>query len=205
MEGPPRLRRLSWPGIAASVGLACVRVTSPLRAQIRLETHLGTFLTRDRGWNWELNVSGRLGLASQLSRDWWAVGDVAGRLSACPCGTYPSIPPPPESIANGLGVGYEVQRRMLDQRVSGLLGVEWFHVLEEQQARGSTLAGNMGIGWYWGRQRTWGMELRSEGRPPLRCGRLLLDAAQLSYTLGHPCTQTTDESFGKECPLSFGW
>lgn len=159
--GPTILRRWGrW--LVVCSGLACVSVPAWLPAQHRFETQLGTFLTHDRGWNWELNASGRVGVASHLTEAWWGVSYATGRLSACPCGDIPSIPAAPESIENGLATGYELQRRVLSQRVTGLLGVEWFHVLGEDQARGSSWTGSVGVGWFWDARARWGTELRYE-------------------------------------------
>lgn len=146
----------------ACLALVVSLIASPMAAQQRLEVQVGTFLTRDRGWNWELNLSGRLGLAQRLNADWWGVGYVVGRMSACPCGETTQIPPQPESIENGLGAGYEIHRRMFSDRVTALLGAEWFHVVHEELVTGGTLVGTAGIGWYWGKRRAWGTELRFE-------------------------------------------
>ena len=131
-----------------------------LVAQHGIEVQAGTFLTRDNGWNFEINLVGRLGLATEWSSQWRGVGHVIGRLSGCPCGSYPSIPRPPESIGNGLGIGYDLQRRMFDRRLTVLLGAEWFQVIGEDQARGGTIVGSAGAGWNWGQRRRWGLELR---------------------------------------------
>ncbi|MCC6317224.1 MAG: hypothetical protein IT361_05975 [Gemmatimonadaceae bacterium] len=148
--------RLVWLALAAGAN------TTPIAAQRRPEVQVGTFLTRDNGWNWALNLSGRLGLAHRLTDGWWGVGYVVGRMSACPCGEVPQIPLPPQSIENGLGAGYEIHRRMLSDRVTTLLGAEWFHVVQEELATGGTLVGTAGLGWYWGDRRAWGTELRYE-------------------------------------------
>lgn len=134
-----------------------------LRAQSGLEIQAGTFLTRDRGWNFALNVLGRLGLATEWSPTWRGIGHVTGRLSACPCGDM-GIDFPPfqerESIENGLGFGYDLQGRLLDRHLTGLIGVEWFQVLGEEQVSGGTIVANAGGGWSWGQGRRWGTEVR---------------------------------------------
>jgi hypothetical protein len=132
-----------------------------LRAQSGLEIQAGTFLTRDSGWNFEVNLLARLGFATELSARWRGVGHVTGRLSACPCGEMGiDLHPIQESIENGLGIGYDLQGRMLDRRLMGLAGVEWFQVLGEDHVSGGTIVANAGVGWSWGARRTWGTELR---------------------------------------------
>lgn len=136
-------------------------VAPALRAQSGLETQAGAFLTRDRGWNYAMNVLGRLGYATEWSATWRGVGHLTGRMSACPCGEMGlDFPPILESIENGLGIGYDLQRRTLDRRLTGFIGVEWFQVLGEDHVSGGTMVANAGVGWSWGARRRWGTELR---------------------------------------------
>lgn len=146
----------------ATVALALALATPflPLPAQSGLEAHAGTFLTRDRGWNWELNLLGRVGFATEWSTTWRGVAHVTGRVSACPCGHAPVIPAPPGSVENGVGLGYDLQARHLDKRFTTLVGIEWFTAFGEERDRGSTVAGSTGVGWNWGQRRRWGTELR---------------------------------------------
>jgi hypothetical protein len=141
---------------------ASPRAISPvLRAQSGLEIQAGTFLTRDRGWNYELNLLGRLGVAAEWSARWRGVGHITGRMSACPCGEMGiDLRPIQASIENGLGIGYDLQGRLFDRRLTGLIGVEWFQALGEEQVSGGTLVASAGAGWSWGRRRSWGSELR---------------------------------------------
>jgi hypothetical protein len=103
---------------------------------------------------------GRLGFATEWSSRWRGVGHVTGRLSACPCGQMIDIPPRPSSIENGLSLGYDLQGRLLERRLTALLGLEWFEVFGEDRAHGGTIVGTAGAGLNWGRARSWGTELR---------------------------------------------
>jgi len=144
----------------AAVGGLLAVVAPPVGAQRGLEGQIGTFLTRDDGWNWELNLVGRLGLSKDWSPRLRGVAHVTGRVSACPCGEMTQIPQPPSSAENGVGIGYDLQARAMGGHLASLVGVEWFQVLSEDQAQGGTLTGILGLGWYWGVPRHWGTELR---------------------------------------------
>jgi hypothetical protein len=149
----------SWRVVRLSV-LVIALLARPLGAQRGVEVQAGTFLTRERGWNFVLNAVGRLGIATEWSPTWRGVGHVTGRVSVCPCGSADFIPPRPHSIGNGLGVGYDVQGRVFKRRLTGLVGVEWFRVLGEEHTRGGSLVGTAGAGVNWGSSRQWGTELR---------------------------------------------
>jgi len=138
-----------------TMGLPCV-----LPAQRWLVAEAGTFLTREGGWKWELNVAGSLGIMHVVAPGWRGTARVLGRVSACPCGSMPSIPAPVESIENGVGAGYDVLRQLGRSRFHLLGGAEWFQVLGESQARGSTLLLSGGGGAEWGADRAWGVQLR---------------------------------------------
>jgi hypothetical protein len=58
-----------------------------LPAQRWLVAEAGTFLTREGGWNWELNVAGSLGIMHVVAPGWRGTARVIGRVSACPCGS----------------------------------------------------------------------------------------------------------------------
>lgn len=149
--------------VAVAAVLVVLGLPRGLRGQAHLEAQVGTFLTRDQGWNWELNVLGRVGLFRRVSSRWSGVAHVTGRLSACPCGRMTSIPSPPESIENGIGVGVDVHRTFARERIYGLAGLEFFQAIGEEQARGGTAVVTGGLGWNWGNRMAWGTEVRYGG------------------------------------------
>lgn len=128
------------------------------RPDVRLG--IGTFLTRDRGWNFHDHVEYSAGVARQAGGIDVEAG-VSASESYADLVDSPLLPPPPKPYMEGVRVqlGLRAPRRTLSM-VSVLVGAELVHNRTDGAPRTTAFAGTGGVGLNFGPKGRGTMDLR---------------------------------------------
>lgn len=128
------------------------------RPELRLG--VGTFLSRDRGWNYREQVE----LFAAIARNVGSFSVEAGGSFYKSWGTflYPAVQPPlPIAFHNGFAGRLHLRTPGgRTSAISGIVGVEVFQNRTERQPRVTTAAGTAGIGLNFGSARRGSIDLR---------------------------------------------
>lgn len=150
-----------WPFVLC-VAMAMLLAPTRLRAQRTWQAvvGLGTFLTRDRGWNYDLNLGATAGAVWQFS-DWVALrGTLTARFSVAPTGPSPWFPPRPQPTTDGGTFAFHLVSRPGPLNLYVVGGAEYFEPWWEERVHSGTVAASGGAGLAWGKQRRWKVEGR---------------------------------------------
>lgn len=173
----PRLTLLGAPTRIILVVLSAAVVSSETaQAQSKpvVLAGVGSFLTRDRGWNFDGNVAANVGVRRAIGAHVAGRALISARVGGLGQGSMPSYPPPPKSISKGVTVGAHLLSAPSVAGLYALVGADYFQPWGEDQAHGGTAAAVGGAGVALGESRQWALE-----------GRYAAFARSRSATRGH--------------------
>jgi len=125
-----------------------------------LRLGVGTFLSRDGGWNYREQVEVLAAITQKVgSVDVEAGGSVYKSFGSF---SYPAVfPRPPIAFHDGFAARLHVRTPgARTSALSGIVGVELFHNRTDGQPRTTTAAGSAGIGFNFGSARSGSLDLR---------------------------------------------
>ena len=135
-------------------------VAAQERGQVEFRVGIGTFLSRDRGWNYgePIEVFAAVG-RSVGSIDLEAAATVSKSFVHF---SQPAVdPPPPNAYRDGFRArfGLRLPSEVMSP-VSALVGAELVHDRTDSNVRATSVAGSVGLGLYFGPERRGTIDLR---------------------------------------------
>jgi hypothetical protein len=148
-------------GMIVVAAMVCVSAAEAQTTRPELRLGIGTFLSRDRGWNYHEQIE----VFAALAQNAGPVNVEAGAsLFKCFCGnlSYPAVSPPyPRPYQDGFAARLHVRTPgPTRSALSALLGAELIHNRTTGEAKVTTAAGTAGVGVNFGPGRRGALDLR---------------------------------------------